>query len=164
MVQPKIFKLTEADQTKTHVLYFSHPDMNTIVRNYHPAMLSTSYDVILEKPTPVSCGFTMGIPITTQFFPMFDLAFKKNEISLNKSFQDSLSNYANIMRNYPQVIVKIIAYADNENEKTIAKKRQAAVRKYLSYHEGISDERMILVIEPKTEGARNLIIILPQDL
>lgn len=137
----KIEFVPAKDQGATTLL-FSFPGMVSTVRNYHPAMLSTSYDVLLYLPHDGEPSYTMGVPVSHwQNVPPTTIEFSNSTKALNVAAKKALSELALWMRNNPDVIVKVMAYVTDKNSRKAAINFLALVRKHMVDMEGIGVER-----------------------
>lgn len=150
------FEFEIEDVSKFHLLQISYPGMVTIVRNYHPAMESTSFNVVLEKPG-VSYCHTMGIP-AIPFLGAY-VNFGKGKSQLTTESKTDLSELATKMRSNPDVSVSVTAYAGSAAEIALAKNRQTAIKNYLVEQEGISPDRFKMKLKAKTAEMQNIIEI-----
>lgn len=143
------FSLELKDVDKPFIFFIQRNDMMTAVRNYHPAMLSAEYNIILEsKISNGCCNTTMGIIMPdTASFPSITIELAKNSKRLNSETKLLLSTVATWMRNNPELTVIISGYIRRKNQTDIARKIQDEIKKYLVDWEGISEDR----IKAKTE-------------
>lgn len=145
----------------SYTLYFSFPGMATLVRQYHTAMLSTSYNIILSDPYTGE-NYTRvlgGVPvITTTDLPWHTLKFSSAEKKPGKVIKEKLASLAIWMRNHPGVIIQLNT---NSNFISLNKQRQLAVKEYLVAEEGISSDRFILQVNNiKAAGMEHTIEII----
>ena len=130
---------------KSITLQFRHKGFITIVRNYHPAMLSTSYDISLKRPDEYPSFHTMGVPVMGEdIFPTIPITYNKQNPVLSEDTKSMLSTYASRMRNNPGIVVYVRA-SNRASELATGKKMQNLVIKYLADHEGISADRLLPV-------------------
>jgi outer membrane protein OmpA-like peptidoglycan-associated protein len=144
-------------KAKSYILSAVFPGLTNVVRNYHPAMLSTTYDFVLEDPKQVDWK-TMGV-IATYNFDTATFCFKKNATEITNEMASVLSDVATRMRNRPDVNVKIVAYTRNSPEQPTGKKRQDIIKRVLVEEHGISEERLQLVTEPKSATKKDTVEI-----
>ncbi|MGG9963542.1 hypothetical protein [Ferruginibacter sp. SUN106] len=140
------FELPEAAAT-SHTLYFNYGDLITAVRNYHPAMLSTTYDVVLNKKGE---GFhTMGIamPPSDQLGALPSLLFKTNAYKLNADNKAILAAVAAKMKAVPDALITVNAYAGSCGRQYIYSYRVYNIKKYLIEKQGISEDRITTNVE-----------------
>jgi hypothetical protein len=152
------FEFEITDPSKPYTLFISYPDLVTVVRNYHPAMQSTSYDVVLKKPAQDMGFVTMGVPLLAEILPPFEIGFSKEEKNLSSVAKEELERLAQKMRANPESYVKMTGFADSNKEKAILKARQKAISNFLVDQEGISADRIKFKIEPKINGTRDMIL------
>lgn len=155
------FEFKPDPKAKAYTLSASYPGLSKMVRSYHPAMLSTTYDFRLYDPK--ESGYTMGVYQSS--YDQLDTAafcFKKNISTLNNDMLPALSSIANQMRNRPELTFNIVAYTRNSPEQPIGKKRQELIKKFLVDMEGISEERFLFVTEPKSEAKKHTVEIIVQ--
>jgi hypothetical protein len=150
------FEFVNDPAAKTYMLYISYGDLVTVVRNYNPVMLSTSYDAVLRIAT--EGALYGGIPFISYDFSPVAFCFKKNELLLNKQMLSNLDSVAVEMRNKPTVQIRIIAHSLAAANKT----RQNLIKKHLVYKEGISEDRIVLSTELNKE-MEHIIEILPVE-
>ena len=147
------FELEITDPEKSYTLFVSYPELVTVVRNYHPAMQSTSYDIILRKEAQAADYFhTIGIPLPSIVLPEMDIRFTKSVKALTQDAKIKLGDMALIMRQNPETFLKLTAYAGSAKEITLAKARQKVIIDFLVEWEGISSDRFLLKIQPKASG------------
>jgi hypothetical protein len=141
------FELEEVNATSHH-LYFNYTDLITVVRNYHPAMLSTNYEVILNKKGEIGEGFhTMGIVSGVYDFPA--ISFRPGQIKLNNENKSSLNDVAMKLKNNPSTRIEIVAYMPEYGlHPDFIKKRFANIIRYLVQKQGISSGRLSTSINP----------------
>lgn len=143
------FEIPEHLQGKSFLLVISYPGQMSIIRNYHPNMQSTSYDVNFQPPTSC-CFYTMGFP-SKIYFPETIVSFLKENKKLSDETKKDLAGLAVLMRNNPDVSVNI-----SGNQKTAALYMQL-IKTYLIDGEGISDDRFDII--PDEELEKNIIVI-----
>jgi hypothetical protein len=132
--------------------------MVTIVRTYHPSMLSTTFDVTMAVFED-DCCVTMGAPRIHKITDV-RVHFERKKAGAG-NFPDSvntqLAALAVEMRNHPEVVINIDAHSGVE---PLDRARQEKLRNYLVEKEGISEGRIrfrtIVINDPE---ARDLIII-----
>lgn len=147
------FEITDKE-IKPSLLFVGYHNLVTTVRNYHPAMLSTRYDIILS--TPETCqAHTMGIRMSPRFETM-TLDFNKST-ALNDETIFLLIDLAGFMRNNPTLHVNIIAYSSKNTSQSVAQKRLNKVKEFLTDKEGISEERFKLIVEKYSAEKQNTI-------
>ncbi len=123
----------------THHLYFSYEDLISVVRTYHPAMASASYDVVLNKKGE---GFhKMGAPSVTSL-DLPSLVFKLNTAKLYGEHKKILAFVANELKQNPTVNIEIWAYPPICGKQYIQSDRVENVKKYLVEAQGISSDRI----------------------
>ncbi|MEI9958993.1 MAG: hypothetical protein WDM90_22370 [Ferruginibacter sp.] len=129
---------------ESHHLYFSYGDLVTVVRNYHPAMLSTSYDIELYKTENI--GTTMGVPVPSDGFKMPDdfpsLSFKTNGYKLYGDNKAMLASVAAKLKLFPAGRITIYTYPEMCGKQYIYPRRLDNIKKYLVEKEGISADRI----------------------
>lgn len=129
--------------SESHHLYFSYGDLVTVVRNYHPAMLSTSYDIDLYKAENIRTLVLMGVPEMPRRLDLPVLSFKEGISKLNTDNKAMLAVIAVKMKNAPLVNVTVAAYPDVcEHKGHVFFKRVENIKKYLVEKEGISPDRI----------------------
>jgi len=127
----------------SHNLYFSYGDLVTVVRNYHPAMLSTSYDIKLYKTENIGTAIVGGI-INMEILDLPSLVFKTKEFKLNADHRAMLATVAVKMRLNPVAVITIIGYLPEHNGRPICNRRLDNIKKYLVEKEGIVTDRITL--------------------
>ncbi|GAB2815767.1 carboxypeptidase-like regulatory domain-containing protein [Ferruginibacter profundus] len=151
------FELPEVTAT-SHTLYFNYGDLITAVRNYHPAMLSTAYDVVLNKKVE---GFhTMGIaiPPSEQLGALPSLLFKTNAYKLSADNKAILAAIAAKMKGVPNGTITVTAYRGGHMNPSIYAHRMDNIKKYLVEQGGISADRITTIVED-SGGDKNTIDI-----
>lgn len=154
------FDVINEANSKSSTLLVSFPEMATVVRNYHPAMQSTSYDVVLRKEAEAINPFMGGwISISYNEFEAVDIAFPKRSSALRKSCSDQLVQLAVALRNNPNLTVQVIGFGNTPQEVNLVKKRQQAIKSYLIEIEGIDGDRLKIKTKPKQTDKLNTIEI-----
>jgi hypothetical protein len=103
------FEISSSKQMQPSLLMISYPKLVTAVRNYHPAMLSTRYDITLYHPETDEQIVMGGIGGDQLEFTPVAINFTKNELIRNDS-KDSLANIATMMKNRPDQVINITGY------------------------------------------------------
>ena len=152
------FELDVSHASQSYTLVFTYPGLIRTARSYHAAMLSTSYNVILEPPE-IYYEIFQGMPLTTDMFPGISIDFNKKQ-SLSKDIKNELAAVATKMRQNPDVKFNLVGYANTQQEKALAKKRQDMIKEYLVEAEGISQDRLINLIYPGVKENKHLIEII----
>jgi outer membrane protein OmpA-like peptidoglycan-associated protein len=134
------FHLDSAWEPKSYILRIKFSGMNPVVRSYHPAMQSTSYNIVLQKPSTEYFGYTIGI-IAEPAIKTPSVGFKRSGIELRADAKTELAAFARVLRENPTVSFRIIGYALTAKEIALTKKRQDAVLNYLIDQEGIGGDR-----------------------
>jgi outer membrane protein OmpA-like peptidoglycan-associated protein len=129
----------------THNLYFNYDDLITAVRSYHPAMLSTNYDVTLNKKRE---GFhTMGVMKIAEI-DLPSLVFKNGVIKLTNDQKAMLIIVAQKLKENPDVNIEIVGYPLLHGKRRFdGYHRVENIKKYLVEKQGISAERIITNLE-----------------
>jgi hypothetical protein len=118
-----------------------YPGLNNAVRNYHPAMGSTSYEFILYDPAGDDSFYIMGVPrIENRIVPLL-LAFKKNEGKVKADTRAALGELAMQMRNSPFVRVTLLLSGKGANDVS-SRKFSKEIKRILTEDEGIAEERL----------------------
>ena len=144
-----------------HNLYFAYDSMVTVVRNYHPAMLSTNYEVELYKPGVNKSFYTMGDPMA----PVLDLPsliFKVNSVKLTSESKSLLAEVAYKLKSNPSINIKLNGYYHDSNQKAIYAQRIEVIKKYLVEREGLAAERITTDSE-KDGGNLNVVDLLQRN-
>ncbi|WP_462254998.1 peptidase associated/transthyretin-like domain-containing protein [Ferruginibacter sp.] len=134
------FDMSEAGAIN-HTLYFSYEDLITVVRTYHPAMLSASYDVVLNKPSSCSRIIMGGIG-GNELLDLPSIVFKPNASKLNNVNRKLLSDVAAKLKANPGTTISVVAYPEMCGRQYIYSYRVENIKKYLVEKEGISPERI----------------------
>lgn len=131
------------DQKGQHTRYqliAGYPGYINAVRNYHPAMGSTSFDITLYEPAGERSFYTMGIPnIANRITPVL-LTFKKNENKLSPDSRTALAELALQMRNNPETVILLIR-SGKTTDAVSAEKFSREIIRILTDEEGISADR-----------------------
>jgi hypothetical protein len=128
----------------SHNLYFSYGDLITAVRNYHPAMLSTGYDIKLYKAENIGT-MIMGVmePPGESLGEVPSLAFKNNVFKLSVDNKVLLATIAAKIKAIPYVSVTVLAYPPTCGRNlSIYQRRVDRIKAYLVEKEGISADRI----------------------
>jgi hypothetical protein len=134
-------------KTGSYTLYFKYPGLITLVRQYHTAMQSTTFNVTLTEPYTQDILYQIlgGEPVvlTTKDLPcetlLFSAAAKKPDVAMKKK----LALLATWMRNNPGVAISFSAYGPYI---TLNNNRQNEIKKYLVEKEGIGSDRLIFQV------------------
>jgi hypothetical protein len=124
-----------------HNLYFSYEDLITVVRTYHPAMLSAGYDVVLSKPSSCSRIIMGGIG-GNELLDLPTIIFKTNSSKLNTLNKELLSEVAIKLKANPGTTISVVAYPEMCGRQYIYSYRVENIKKYLVDKEGIAPERI----------------------
>ena len=142
----------------SYTLFFSYEGLTTIVRNYHIAMQSTVYDIILHKPYEGwGRGSLGGAPIIEDLGELPSISFKSSSFILNSTAKALLSSISIRMKEHPDSEVKITAYGKTPKQIKLSHKRIATIKNYLEENEGISSDRLLEIVEE--EGPSNIVDI-----
>ncbi|MGC4099760.1 carboxypeptidase regulatory-like domain-containing protein [Ferruginibacter sp.] len=138
---------------ENHHLYFSYEGLITVVRTYHPVMLSTEYNVILYKPMPQDCQTTAGIMLPFGYLgELPSLQFKGKELRLSTDNKAIIAVVADKLKANPEGSIHVKAYyTDAAKSRLLAELRVTAVRKYLVEQMGINVDRIMIVTGRETE-------------
>jgi outer membrane protein OmpA-like peptidoglycan-associated protein len=153
------FDLVSESSSKISTILVSYPAMAPVVRNYHPAMQSTSYDIVLRKETEGSNPYLGGWITVSYEFDAVDLNFSEKSSSLKKSCAGELEQLAVTLRNNPNLTVQFIGYGKTTSEINLVRKRQQEIKNYLTEKEGIDGTRLKMMIKAKQSGRSNTIEI-----
>lgn len=120
--------------------------MTTIVRTYHPSMLSTTFDVTMTVFKDDCCNsIIIGAPGIHPIKPIsFTFSRKSSSLKIDDDINALIATYATELRNHPELIVVIIGHTGVE---PLDKARQERLRNYFVEKEGIAEERFIFVTE-----------------
>jgi len=138
------FEIDIKDETQSTLIIFSYGRITT-ARNYHPAMMSTSYDVMLSPSSDGGSYGTIGVisrNVVIQSMPETIIEFKTSEKTLTTDARRSLGLLAEWMRGHPEIRVKLTTHAMNNNAVNPGKKFGQMVKKYLVDQEGITEDRL----------------------
>jgi len=136
------FELESVTST-SHLIYFNYKDLVTVVRNYHPVMLSTSYDIKLYKTENIGTSITGGV-IDMAIFDLPSLVFKTKEVKLNADNRTLLSIVAAKMKANPTAAITVTASPAEHHGQPICNSRLNNIKKYLVEKEGIAADRITL--------------------
>ncbi len=156
------FSFVLPDITSTGIKNFQlvagFPGLNNAVRNYHPAMGSTSYDFTLYEPAGESSFHTMVVPrIENRIAPLL-LSFRKNELKVKPDTRTALAELALQMKNNPFIHMALIISGQPADAVPSIKFRQEIIR-VLEEEEGIAPERFRLTeTADKNQKAFTLLI------
>lgn len=153
------FEATIGSSTKTSLLTVGYAGLNTVVRSYHPAMRSTSFNVVLEKPHKFTGG-TMGFPVFYQTFIPQTFVIP---VEITTDIRMRLAALADTFRNRPNVKILISTYGTKPMEIKSAKALSAAVKNYYVEKEGIGSDRLFTKIKPMEKGKERTFDIAPYD-
>lgn len=126
----------------SHLIYFNYEDLIPVVRNYHPAMLSTNYDVVLNKRGEGFHSMGIMLPPSESLGDLPGLKFKKNVFKLSTDNQNTLATIAAKMKAAPGANIVVQAYSDSRRNEYIFQYRVDNIKKYLVEKEGISADRI----------------------
>jgi len=151
--------------TEPATLLFSYPGLVSTIRNYHPAMLSTTYNVVLSVPREPGPGpYTMGVPLVrSRNMPPLTINSTNNAKTLNAAAKDSLDKLADWLRNNPAIPIKLMTYARDNNNRKAAQQLQVLVKNYLVDQEGISEDRIRMELFVVPGIRENKIEIIGED-
>jgi hypothetical protein len=137
---------------KPAVIKFSYGKLEPQVRSYHPVMGSTSYDVVLYAGYMpmgfqglIEPSFRLNLPDTIS-----TLTFRHSE-KLDKPTKEFLSTVANLLRNYPELMLSLKSSYKSSPKKATNLTKQ--VLNYLVDSEGISEDRFRL---PRPQHKKDL--------
>jgi hypothetical protein len=133
------------ENNKESLLTISFEDLIPVVRNYHPAMGSTNYDVVMvERKGP----HVMGIML-----PFWDniatpeLHFRQG-FTLTSDHRLCLNKLASDLRNNPSTpALQIVGFGKSPQQQKLARKRAQQVHDFLVNQQGVSAERFKIVID-----------------
>lgn len=129
----------KAQQTRSQLIA-GYPGYINAVRNYHPAMGSTSFDITLYEPAGERSFYTMGVPnIANRITPVL-LTFKKNVTKLSPDSRAALAELAVQMRNNPGTVMLLIS-SGKTTDAVSAEKFSREIIRILTGEEGISADR-----------------------
>lgn len=118
--------------------------MVTIVRTYHPSMLSTTFDVAMAVFED-DCCIRMGPPRVDTINPIsFTFSRKSSSLKVDEDIRALIATYAAELRNHPELSIEIVGHTGVE---PLDKARQERLRNYFVEKEGIAEERFIFVTE-----------------
>jgi len=139
------FEFRLDDNTNPFIFQVHFPGLAPVARNYHPAMASTHYNIVLGallSPDYYQGGYTMGIMmVDTTNMPSISIQLPAKN-SLSKETKDRLSELAVWMRNNPEIGIILNTYISRTGQSVNAKKIQSAIKKFLEDHEGIDISRV----------------------
>lgn len=145
------FEVTPESASKTSLLTVIHPGMTKVVRSYHPAMQSTSFSIVLEKPRE-KVVYTMGAPVLyNDFTPQ---SFKM-PVEMNNDFRTRLAALADTFRNHPNTLIELVGYGATPKKIKTAKRLLQAIKTYFEVREGINPDRFftkVLSLQKREEG------------
>lgn len=150
------FETAVESSAKTVLLTVRCPGLNTVVRSYHPAMQSASFNVVLEKPHAFT-GQT-GFPV---FTPTFAPQTFETPTEMNSAFRSRLALLADTFRRRPDVNILISAYGTKPAEVRAAKALAGVVKKYYVEKEGIPPDRLFTSVKPMEKGKEKAFDIEP---
>ena len=154
------FELKEVSPVN-HNLYFAYDSMVTIVRNYHPSMLSANYQVELYKPGTNKRFYTTGM-MSPPKLDLPSLTFKMNSIKFASDAKSSLADVAYKLKSNPFINIKINGYYHGSNQQAICSQRVEMIKKYLVEREGLAGDRITTNSE-KDGGNPNVVDILQKN-
>lgn len=129
----------KAQQARSQLIA-GYPGYINAVRNYHPAMGSTSFDITLYEPAGERSFYTMGVPnIANRITPVL-LTFKKNAIKLSPDSRSALAELALQMRNNPGTTILLIS-SGKPADAVSAENFISEIIRILTNEEGISIDR-----------------------
>ena len=132
----------QADGTaRSYNITIAAEGMATVVRTYHPSMLSTTFDVTMSVFEDDCCKKIIP-PITTAF--SFTFSRKSSALNPGEDMKVLFATYATEMRNRPELMIEIIGHTGVE---PLDKARQERLRNYFVEKEGIAEERFVFVTE-----------------
>ena len=132
-----------APLNKPFVIQFTYPGLDKEVRSYHPAMGSTSYNVILNEPyfpLPYLIGRVSSyfqLPDSLSFLP-----FHRTPNKINKECNAFLTNLAQYIKDNPTQIFAIIPIYKMNKKKAV--NMGNLIKAFLVNEEGIDQERISL--------------------
>lgn len=128
---------------RSYALTMTAEGMVTVARSYHPAMLATTFDVVMKVFEDDCCKDRFKLdPIDFQF-----LQKKSAFIKFDEEMKQLLSAMAVQLRNRPEISIDIIAHSGVAQ---LDLSRQEKLKNYLVDHEAISEERIRFVTEIST--------------
>lgn len=142
-------------ELKPSLLVISYPGMNSIVRSYHPAMQSTTYNVMLYNAGAVE-GHTMGVRSEFSFTTVIDCTDK---ITSEKEKKAKLAELASIFRSHPEATITMIAFYGKNKTRSKGMAMQRSLLKYFVEMEGIAEERFDLVTIEEAPGNKDKVEI-----
>jgi hypothetical protein len=130
-----------ASLNRPAIIQFSYPLLNREVRNYHPLMGSTSYNITLLEPSKSHCYQVMGLmaPSFQMPLPFSTLYFQPSNSldSKNRSFLRDLANF--IKDNITEAFI-IKPYYKSSKQRAV--KISNLINTFLVDEEGINQDRI----------------------
>jgi hypothetical protein len=136
------FEFTIPYPTAPGIVSVSYPDLIRGVRNYHPVMGDTEYDIALFPPCKEG-HITMGAPLLMD--EDFDIPLLKFDPKSNKLSEEHITTLeivATKMRNNPGVPIELSSGGNTPVEIKNANQLLILVGNYLVDKEGISGDRI----------------------
>jgi hypothetical protein len=127
---------------RSYTITIAAEGMATLVRTYHPSMLSTTFDVTMKVFEEDCCKKIVPPDIFTSFSHTFSR--KSFALKVDEAMKATVATYAVELRNHPELAVEIIGHTGVE---TLDKARQERLRNYFVEKEGIAEERFVFVTE-----------------
>ncbi len=144
-------------EPKSHLISFVYPELVNAIRNYHPAMGTTSFDISLFPASKyqriIMGGISSGEHIDFS-------SFKINSNFKTKLTNEDINKLAELavrLKSNPNVVIEIIAAGKTPMEINIAKAWQKTIKHHLINNEGIAEERLKITIAPYTVLLKNII-------
>jgi hypothetical protein len=152
-------EITNENAGKALLIQISYEGMVPVIRNYHPAMQSTFYEVVLS--TPVSGRVITQGSISTDDFKIDLLPLRYNYSSSELTIENKiiLGQLAMIMRNHPEISVELSGSGKGDIEIKTMKKIQQAIKTYLVNMEGLAGERINIKTSAYNPLNKNIIEI-----
>jgi hypothetical protein len=137
-----------SDMIASRNLYFSYEGLERTVRNFHPLMGSTNYDVRLSSAADYNLGYHfMGRPVFNNInFP--SIRFFNRQRFLDKDAKAILNSISEKLKDNPSVLIQLIAYGNNINDIKNGKRKLKLIRSFLINDLNIDKDRVFEKIEP----------------
>jgi outer membrane protein OmpA-like peptidoglycan-associated protein len=127
-----------------HNIYFDLSDYVRTVRNFHPVMGNSIFDVVLIKrdPSKFHSGFSGGVVAYNQLGDLPSLTFKGENYKLTPDMKALLATVAAKMKATPDRNIEVLAYPGGHIKQTVFTKRLELIKAYLVDQHGISQNRI----------------------
>lgn len=134
--------IVESEDLVESKLYFGYGDLVPEVRNYHPAMHSTNYDVKLYRRYAGHRIIAGGIAPSFYIPDGVPSFVKMSSFNLNKSVKLTLKSFSEVLKNNPMMNVSLQTFYKTD-KKTPAKKAER-IKAYFVNTLGISVDRFTI--------------------